>query len=856
MMTTRSVIVIRVFIVLLVIGAVSTGGYVYHRYHKRAMIKQSLAAGMAACDARRWSEAAAQLEYYLKANSRDLDILLKCADAQLRRRPKTRDTLEQAAFHLETILRIRSGHAAASQMLVRLYLDTRSFIEAERVARSWASMYPEDPQAAQSLAETLVAQKKQQEAISLLETLCSKHPERVDSASTLAILRASCRGNSIQNAIKPLDAAVKADPNAAAARLARARFLVATNRYAAARDDIERVEKAQPHDLSSQLGLATLLAGIGLYERADAQFNRAEKAYPNDPEVYLARARILTDTGNLSAGVRLADHALTAPLGEQRLDVLPVAAEFFAAGDRPQDARRCIEQLKASGGSAATVVYLEGLVSLAEGRIDDSIASLQEAVRLNPVFPQAHFALGRALFQAGDLEPARSSLEEAVHLAGGTMPLASVELARVYAGLARDRDAARIAVDAERHSPFNAVVVLTCIQMQGLLARPAGGQPDPSAIQKLLDRLQSQSRSAGRAPQVQALFARLTAWNGNLDGAADLLMPLNHDRASRLIASTTLSDIYAEAKRYDAAIEYCRAAIEAADQRQRISLQVRLAQLYAAAGQIDGISRAAAAVAALPSSRARSGALVAMAKVFLHADNSEQARQILQRVIREDDRNLQSRLLLLGILPAGDNHGDRQKLVDQIHRVEGENGLNWRIWQARLWLEQAGRSDFHQKTEILLKECLAKSPNMQEAVSLLAALYEKTGQSDQAVQMYEQCLRNDSANVPLAQHVLNLALQDGEWDTMDRLLTSLPNLETSLRPYHIARSLHVGDTQRAQKLLAAQTQQAPDDWRSRVQLADLLRGQGNMEEARRMAQTSGETGPACCSPVPRKTPHR
>jgi tetratricopeptide (TPR) repeat protein len=834
---------VRLAVVLAALIAVLAGGYGLHKVRKQATVRRALAAGVSAYSAKNWTEAAGHLGRYLAAMPLDVDILLAYADAQMRRRPQSRASVGEAVRALEAVCRIKRGDPKASETLVQLYQSMNASIEAERVARAWNEVHPDDVRAQQSLAAALIAQQKLDDAVKVLEQVVAAHPQRPDAAGALAFLRVSHQKQPVQEGLKLLDSVVEADPNSVAARLSRAKFLIAVGQYAKAREDVEAAQRLGPADLGAMLDLAGMLADMGFYDRARAEFARAQKAFPDSPNVYLSHGRVALDVGDAEGGAQLADVALAAPLGEQRLDVLPLAAELYASAGRTEAARRCIEQLKATDTPSEIILYLEALALLAEGRVDESITALQGAIRRSPNFPRAYLALGRAQTQAGDLQQAVSSLAEAVRSAGGSMLQAQLELARVYAALGRWRDAARVAQDAERQAPLNGLVLLTSMEIQGLVARPGGDRPDPAVIRRLADRVR---QLAARVPddiRLQVLLARLVAWQGQTEEAAALLTASYTNPANKLAASAALSQIYAEAGKYDQAIAECKVAIDASGPQQRPAHQARLVELYLAAGRAADAAGTVSVIAAQASGPSRSAVLVNMAQTLLKGNQRDSARELLLKVLSEDSRNVTSRLVLLGMESAKDAKPARQELVDQLKQIEGEAGMNWRIWQARLWLERDDWPSNRAAIESLLKECLAKSPNAAEATSLLALLYERTGQPDQALAMYEKAFEANPSDMQLARRMLDVATRIQQWEKVDRVLSDLPGDEPSLQPYLIDQALRKGDMARAQDLLQTRIKAEPADYRSRLQLAGLRRMQNDATGAQQLLDEAAGMAP-------------
>lgn len=95
-------------ILTLLLAAVSVlgiGAYLLHGYRVRSAVRHALQAGNTAYEARQFTVAATELGRYLSRNPEDSRVLLRYADAQLRRRPRVKGAVEQAINAFEQILR-------------------------------------------------------------------------------------------------------------------------------------------------------------------------------------------------------------------------------------------------------------------------------------------------------------------------------------------------------------------------------------------------------------------------------------------------------------------------------------------------------------------------------------------------------------------------------------------------------------------------------------------------------------------------------------------------------------------------------------------------------------------------------
>ncbi len=860
--------------VVVVLGVLAGGLFVGHKYRKRAARQRALAAGLAAYEAKDYTKAATELGRYLVAERRNTDVLMKYADANMRRRPQSRATLQQALSALETVLRIQRGEPKASEVLGQLYLDLELPVEAERVARAWKETSPADAKAARLLVGALHAQQKKEktdEAAALLETLTKTFPADAESAARLAFLklsRADGAGRSWAEAEAEaaglLDAAVAADPASVPARIARARLrlaLAARSRAAAgpatatstgpgpawsrlAAEDIEAAEKAGANDARALLELGILLLELRQFDRAKAQFDLAEKAEPGNPIVYNAVGQIALDRGDVRAGAALADRALAAPLHEQRLDILPLIAELYVAANRPADAKKCIDEIRRASPEADLLFLLDGSVAMAEARNAEGIRLLEEYTRRAPKAARGLLLLGQAYHRNGELRRAEATLKQYLQLvAPSPAPKVRIELAEIYSRLGRPEDAAKVAAEARNEAWDNAAAILTSMETRALVARPRGTKPDPEAIRRLYEECQNLVRQVPNEVRLQLLLARLAAWGGRLDEAVTVLDSVRRKPDAKLAATTTLIDLYAEAGQNDRAIAECEAAVRDVDEDRRPLLQTRLAELYAAKGDAKGLEAIIEALSVPTTRPAASAALLGVAQLLLRQNQPERARAAAEQVAARDEKDIASRHMLLSMPPPEGKPDNRPELVNQLQRIEGEGGLHWRLWRARLLLESDGWQANRSQIETLLNECLAKDPGWDEASLTQALVHEKAGENDKALAIYRRLFAADRSNEALARRLLAVAARAGQWAEVDQALDALPADDPTLRPLRVARAARQGKPDEAAVLLEQQAKADPRDYQARLQLAMVKRATSQPAEVQRLLDEAGQIAP-------------
>lgn len=817
--------------VVIILVAVVAGGLLLRGYRKQAAVRHAYDSGLVAYEAGDFSKAVEDLGRYLVADPHNIEIRLKYANAQMRNRPHTEKGIQQAIASLERILRIEPGHPEAAQTLVQLYLLLDAPVEAERVSRNWLEATSDKALANRHLAAALTAQRKNDEAIAILQSLVADQPNSVQLISTLAFLLLR-HNNDTDACHKLLDEAIERNPNSTEARIARARFFLATGQHESVDRELREAEKLSSNENEVLLDLARILSALGFRERADAQFDLAEQRNPSDPDVYDARAQIALELGEYEAGAEVMDRALAQQLDERRYDLLFTAIELYANAQRSKDACKCIEELRTAGAPPWNLKYLDALVAISEGRMDEGTASLEEVVRHNAQHTRAQLSLGQAYIATGQLSRAIGPLKEYVRLHRGPAVAVQLQLARIYAALGQWDQAVRMAKEAQSQAPLSLSAELALIEIQAFMAKPDGSQADPAVLARLYKQTQDLKARHPADVRLRVLLARLAAWQDRLSEAREILEVTSKEiEDSQLPIHVALADIYTDVSQYDQAIAECTKALTFSDKAQTEMLKMRLAKLHVLSGDVRHAKELMDEIVAEHSQAAHSAVRLKLARMLLQQGLEAQARECLIQVIAEDDKNIGARLMLLAMKPNEGQEPSRQELVDQLKQIEGDDSLNWRYWQARLWMERNDWIAYRDKVEELLNECLSRNPSWDEVALALGAVYEKTDEPQKAMDVYRQAFQSDSGQIELGRRLLALATREGYWSEVDQLLDELPADDPTLQEYRITQALRRDNTDQAIQMLESRINENAKDFMSRLQLENLVRKVGDTARA-------------------------
>ncbi len=871
---------LKILLVLLMVGCTGVAAILaLHKQRKQAAMQAALVDGTAAYDAKDYTRAAAELGRYLTANRRDCVVLMKYADAQIRRRPQTKESIWQAMRALETVVRIDPAYPEAAERLTELYLLLGAPLEAEHIARAWRAASPQEAGPRRQLAAALLRRQKTEEALAELKSIAAEFPDEVRCWRMLAFIHFQ-KGDPV-SAEQTINEAVEKNPHSAAARLAKANLMAATLRLrpgsggsggreaqsqpADPRERTQRViaeldEAARlgSDDPGTLLELGKLYMDFELLDKASAQFDLAEKVAPDNPGVYLARGKIiLEEIDDPAAGAALADRMVAAPLGEQQFDILPMAVEFYAGAGRFEDALKCIQSLRDRGASLSILRYAEGVLALATEEPFKAAAALEEAVRRSPQYARAHLLLGRSYVRTGNPRRAIAPFREYVRLRQSEgMPAVSgqFELAGVYWAIDKHEEALdavkKALASATRISQVNRAG-LTVFKIEADMARPGGKKPDSSVIEshcRDLARLFAQNPGLSDNPSMQILFGRLTAWRGDLDGAVEILTSARERFPKRLDITQALMEIYADAGKYDEAIAECRTAVDAAEPSRVPAWTARLASLYSSKGDWDSARQTLESAVGETAGVVRKSLRMRLARLLLQQKQVDQARQILATVAGENADDLPTRLMLLAIQPGPDESPSRQQLLEEVKRIEGPNGLNWRYWQAALWLGQEDWASHRKEIQSLLEECLARDPEWDAAILAMGDLYEKTRERYKTLDLYNRGFASNVNNALIAARLLYVAAEARRWNEVDQVLDRFPpnvadaKLQKFVQHHRLLQAMRRGDTEGAIALLRSRLADA-SDYQARLQLASILRSRDDNAQADQLLAEASRIAP-------------
>jgi len=382
-----------------------------------------------------------------------LSLFTLCAFAQQDDRgldDLKRGDYPKALILLNERLNSNPNDAPAQRGLLRVYIETGRYTEAEATAKKFLLKTPENGAVRHQLAETLAITGRHTEAISEFERAAADsqkagaHADRLESdlrrAEVLDLIGQEDRAKPIYESF--VRYYTDKDPKTARELTLVARALVHLERFQDANDVYRSAIEADSDYLEAQLGAAELFTQKYAYSDATAFLEDAFKINGNNAQVYLTLARAKRIDGDTQASGAL-NKALT--INPNLVDAITLRAAMALEATSMEDAAAEIDKaLKINSRSLeahalrAAMLYLqdkdfepEVAATLAIGpkygevyntlshyatitrRTEQAAQFARRATEIAPRLWDAHLNLGMALLRLGQMDKGRTAIETA-----------------------------------------------------------------------------------------------------------------------------------------------------------------------------------------------------------------------------------------------------------------------------------------------------------------------------------------------------------------------------------------------------------------------------------------------------------
>ncbi len=825
---------------LVLLAAVAGGAYWFHQYRVASLARAALAEARVAHEAGRYAEASESYLRYLLRWPDDREVLAARADVSLRVRPLQQQNLRDAInCYRRLLLVLAREHVAVDDpavsdifgRLARLYEQTGNFTELAFIGRKRMSEAPDDLRGYQWFGKAMLVQHDLPKAREALEALVKRAESRPDAGdsfvqacdllSAIAFMdRAPDAGAA---ALTWVNRGLERHPDSVDGLLQRASLRRELGRAAPpaqhdellkdARADLERAESLQPRDLLVRLAIVEEWLNAGELQRAEALLaatvTGADEAGiaaafidPDDWTLsrFLPAARLALLSSAGECGAALADEALAAlSKARQRVAMLPLATRLYVAANQAAKARACLDEYvqetrlaEAAPQRMAETALLQALVALAENKPFDAVRALEPFAARSDASPAIRRVLAEAYLKAGQSERALPLLRDyAAAQPADVSALTAQARSEIRRGAWSEAiAAAQAAAQARPDDPLPRL-----LRIEAMLGQArSNGKLDDATAESLRSELDALRTAHPKRGDVFLLIADFADLRGDSETAEHTLREAVEQCDDRLAATFRLAAWLARRSGLDEAVQLCAKAQAEFGQDPRAYL--------ASYGLFENAGRSGDALAALDAGLARindaAEQLGLRRQRALHLLAHEQRLEgikELRALAGELPADLELRDTLLNLTEVSQDAALAQQLINELKLIEGEQGVHWRVQQARQWISGGQGKEKRREVEDALRFTIAAAPSWDDPVLLLGRYYESLGLANEAETTYRSGLAANPRSLPVADRLLNLLEMQGRAREALALTETLRKQTTSdsLSRRSIALSLAAGE---------------------------------------------------------------
>jgi tetratricopeptide (TPR) repeat protein len=400
--------------------------------------------------------------------------------------------LGEAVIDYRNALQVDPRFAEARLKIAQTYARLGDGSNALREYVRAADLLPENADVQLTAGSYLLAAGQMDSALARADAALAKQPENIAGH----VLRGSALAglNELDRALSAMEEAVRLDPERGASYTHLGLVEVARGKQDAAEAALKKAVSLDRKSVNSQLALGRFYWSVGRHSETERAFDAALAIDPKHIAAHRAMAllaisrrrladaekhlkRVVEIAKTPSAVFALSDFyvasgrpkeaiALLAPLATGTPNVADARHRFVAAtaasGDRA-GAYRLVNEILTENPRDLLAQLQSGQLLLEDGKNDEALARVQEAVAAAPASVPAQFALGRVYATRGDLAGAEKAFQEVVKL-NPHVTAAHVELSKLQLLTARPQESLASAEAAAADQPNSADVRLTLVR--------------------------------------------------------------------------------------------------------------------------------------------------------------------------------------------------------------------------------------------------------------------------------------------------------------------------------------------------------------------------------------------------------
>jgi tetratricopeptide (TPR) repeat protein len=819
---------------VLLIGTVVLGATAFglRKWRRTNRAEDGLVLGNEAYNEHKWEEAAMNFGRYIAVEQEDVPVLLKYADAQLKRRPMKRNNIQQAIGAYRTVLRIDKNNSEAAMQLTEVYLTMGMPGEAELIAERYLQAN-QNPELRRMLALALAGQRKFSEAAVELKTILQEHPKQILAYETLCQLIEQRPEDFPEEPAHWFNEAVKNNPSSALAYIVRAGFYRRSKDASKALADLEQAEQQDLSDSTVRLRLAKELINANVLDKAEVHLAAVQKATPTDQNLWSAWAELALRSQSQEKMLKVAEVGLK-ELSSEPWDFMLIATELFIRSGELDRAADCVSKLDQKDIAPVAVAFLRGLINVEQGHLFDAVKCWRDSMELGNKSPQVRLALASALSRLGNTQSALLQLRTLVSEIPDSFN-GNLALAKLLAQIGNWTEASEYAASAMQLSPGNSEAALLHLQarMQLLVISSSQAAVNAQLWQNIEEQLSALEKSTDSAGDVKLLQFQLAVQQGKFVEAQALVPQLKKAglpqvriamaEVELLVAQDQVSKailmLNETVREFPEAVEpamYLAIMLDRQDEREKCELTIKKA--------LEHIEE--------PSARRKLYFL--LADLYGRWDQPEKTCELLTLLDQKLGNDVLIKRRLLRCEQIAKDREKSQQLVNDIKSLEGEDGWQWRYEQAMVWFNVDDFKDRYPQIVSLLQENMLANPSDQASRMLLARSYERADELQLAISTYREALSQSPDDLRVIIPTIAALYSAKEYDEAEQVLSRASRQKLyhpQLQRLQLQTYLRRGQLDSASGVLQDLLSNDPNNQAAYLSLAMLKMQQGQFDEA-------------------------
>lgn len=824
-------------IIVLIIGlAILAGSAIgLRKWFQTQTISTGYSQGKAAYQKQQWDEAATQLGNYLAVRKDDAEILMMYADAQLKRRPISRGNIQQTIAAYRQVSRLDASNAEVVKILTDIYLEMGAYSEARAKAEEFL-VSAQDLQINLNLIRSLLGLRDFRLAYQKLVLIVEQHPDFIPAYELLAVYSGRYPEHFKQTAQYWYEKAVQANPDSANAYIIGASWYSRNNMKADAEKKLDRAVELKTDDEAIRLRLAQELIIAGRHDQAKTILEEIQKKSPGNVDLWKTKALLAMSLKDKNQMGAVADEALN-NLGYNSWDFLTIACDLFINAGNYEQAEKTVSQLSTLEDSRAQVLYYKGLIENQKSNKTAAIKYLREAIDLGYKTPRARIILAGAYAETGDLTSGIQQLRALISDVPDNFD-ALLSLAKLLAQNDDPSGAAEKAMNALQLNPASAEAVLLYTQSRMKILSAMGVSKDSPEWVALEEKLQSFGESNTAQENIILSQLKIAVRRNDIEKASTINKKLNADYPDSVSAHLGDVEILLYEGKTDEAEKILTDLINKyPDESEPVIYMVQI--LYSKDKIEDCYNMIKKAIETTKQGRHKLQLGIFFADIARLAGKESEAFGIVSSIDQQFPDSIAVKRKLLAFEQTRKDPQKTEQLIEQIKKIEGENGWQWKYEKAKqLYLSDLSIN--YSEIVKLLKEAIATEPTAKEPQLMIGALYAQKGDLLAAISIYRQSL-NRWPNDPQVIAPLAASLyRANEFEQAEQLLKQAAQMRIktpAMEKLEMHSLMMSGNRQAVSDMLNEAIKADPNDKDSRLSLALLYMRDGNFEKSQEMLDT-------------------